>query len=677
MSIKNLKILLSILIILFLFVFGLFFKYKCDNKAKRLYKQGMQFYNEKNYSDAYYNFKQIKKFSNLYQLSLLKQFQCANNLQDKKTAHIKIIELAKLTKDNNIKPYALYYEALLSEELKTNSKTQLYKKFKYIHENFPNNDFAIASAYKAAEIIQNKDKIKAKEKFIEYLNYAPTGKFALNALDKLQNINTYLTSDDYEIIANAYLLNKEYEKALNIYSTGEFQDNWYKISKCQKGLKNYEAEKAVIIKGLSSKNSKVDEKEISSSIDRLTVLTKTDKISLLQELYTKYKDTYAYPTISYKLAENSTSIRAIKLYEYVMQEYPNSIWASNSLWEIFWYNYKLSRYKVCESLAKKHKLLYSNTQDAPRVTYWYGRVLLKERKNQQARETFYSVINDYPLSYYAFLSARQLKMSKAKKMIVKKPISSYGIDLINKFLFKDKLLLILANNNDFQTIDELKIQNDYIKSWVLNKEENYPKSITTARNELNRRLNPAEKKEEITSENQKTDESEKVEIKFSNYELKLMYPVVYETEINDTAKIFKQSPYLFLSLVREESHFDRCAKSSAGAIGLSQIMKNTANFIEKRQVSDETLLNPEENIRIGLKYFTYLVNYFKGNEFLAILAYNAGPGNINKWMDNPSIQSDEIDVFVENIPYLETKNYIKKILSSYWVYLNIYSSKNK
>lgn len=106
-------------------------------------------------------------------------------------------------------------------------------------------------------------------------------------------------------------------------------------------------------------------------------------------------------------------------------------------------------------------------------------------------------------------------------------------------------------------------------------------------------------------------------------------------------------------------------------------MKNTANFIEKKQISDEILLNPEENIKIGLKYFTYLVNYFKGNEFLAILAYNAGPGSINKWMDNPLIQSDEIDVFVENIPYLETKNYIKKILSSYWVYLNTYSPKNK
>jgi len=73
-----------------------------------------------------------------------------------------------------------------------------------------------------------------------------------------------------------------------------------------------------------------------------------------------------------------------------------------------------------------------------------------------------------------------------------------------------------------------------------------------------------------------------------------------------------------------------------------------------------------------LKYFKYLTEMFNGSEYLAILSYNAGPGNIKKWLNNPFIKSNEIDEFVENIPYLETKNYIKKILSSYWIYYNIY-----
>ena len=100
-------------------------------------------------------------------------------------------------------------------------------------------------------------------------------------------------------------------------------------------------------------------------------------------------------------------------------------------------------------------------------------------------------------------------------------------------------------------------------------------------------------------------------------------------------------------------------------------------YIDKRDVSKESLLNPSENIEMGLDYFKYLMNMFNNNEFLSILAYNAGPGNIKKWLNDSTISSDEIDVFIENIPYLETKNYIKKILSSYWIYLNIYSPKNK
>jgi soluble lytic murein transglycosylase len=250
-------------------------------------------------------------------------------------------------------------------------------------------------------------------------------------------------------------------------------------------------------------------------------------------------------------------------------------------------------------------------------------------------------------------------------MIVKKAIASYDRNNLNKVFFKDKILLELANKGDWELIDTFKLNDELIKSWVAYQKGNYPLAINIAKDKL--------------IENKKNEEEieEEVEIDFSNQALKLIYPIFYEKEINHYAHITNQSPYLFLSLIREESHFDKNAKSSAGALGLSQLMPSTANFIEKKAVSKETLLNGEENIRIGLNYFSYLVNYFKGDEYLAILAYNAGNGNINKWLNDSTIKSNEIEVFAENIPYLETKNYIKKILSSYWVYLNIYSPKHK
>jgi len=660
------KLLLPLLIAFLIGLSGVFYKFSCEKNAKRFYKQGISLYNQKKYSDAYYNFKQINRFSDLYELSLLKQYQSASNLSDKKTALLKLRELIKHTKNEIIKPWALYNEAILSQELKINNEITLNKKFKYIYTNYPNNDFGIASAYKSAQLAKD-DIISSKEGYLKYLSYAPNGKFALNSLEELLKLETTFTNEEFEIIADAKYANSQYLEAIEFYNKTVFSKNWYKISKCYKNLKNKEQEKEIISRGLSLKISNVNEKELSVAIDRLVQITNSNKIQLLQDLYTKYPNSYIFPTIAYKLAEASSKVRAIKLYELVANEYPTSIWASNSLWEIFWNSYQEAHYRNCEKIAQKHINLYKDTQDAPRIAYWYGRALLKTRNNQQAREVFYDVINNYPLSYYSFLSAKRLKMSKAKKMILRKAINAYNINNLNKTLFKDKTLMALANSNDWQLIDDFKIDNEYIKSWILHKKENYPLSINIAKREL------FEEKEEEIEINYETKEKN---ITFSNQALKLLYPILYENEINKYAKLYEQSPYLFLSLVREESHFDKNAKSSVGALGLSQLMPSTANFIEKRNISKDSLASPDENIKIGLKYFSYLVNLFNNNEYLAILAYNAGPGNIKKWLSSPNIKSDEIDIFVENIPYLETKNYIKKILSSYWTYINIYSAKN-
>lgn len=663
MNTESLKILLSVLIIITISTLFQTVKFKSDKDAARLYKQGMEFYKNENYSDAYYNFKQIKRFANIYQLSLLKQFQCANYLKDKKTAHTKIKELAKLTKDEAIRPYVLYNEANLALELSSTSLNQSEKKFSYIEKNYPDTDFSAASAYKLAKIEKNKK--LSKENYIKYLSYAPSGKYASNALFDLQNGGYNLTQKDKEIMADSFLALKDYPQALKLYKESSFNSNWHKIARCQRALNNPEEEKAALIKGLELNKSDVEEKEISLALDRLINLTNADKIQTLQTLYTKHPNSYIHPSVAYKLAQNSASIRSIKLYEHIVEKYPDSYWASNSLWEVFWYNYNLKRYKTCEELAKTHAKLYFNAPDAPRVAYWHAKALLQEKRTLEAKDNFYKVIKHYPLSYYSFLSNKALKSSKAHKMALKKPISSYSINSINKNLFKDKTLLYLANYNDYQTIDELKINDDYINAWVLNKKENYPMSIKTARDKLN------EEEDETRNNN------ENKEVKIAGYKLKLSYPIKYEQEINKYAAQYKINPYLFLSLVREESHFDSQAKSSVGALGLAQIMPDTANFIEKTPISKEALLNKQTNIQIGTRYFSYLVDYFNGDEYLAILAYNAGPGNINKWLNDEFIKSSEIDVFVENIPYIETKNYIKKILSSYWAYLNVYSPKNK
>lgn len=102
-----------------------------------------------------------------------------------------------------------------------------------------------------------------------------------------------------------------------------------------------------------------------------------------------------------------------------------------------------------------------------------------------------------------------------------------------------------------------------------------------------------------------------------------------------------------------------------------QIMEETANEVaEDLEMENIDLQDTECNIRIGTKYFKTLLEYYDNNYYLAITAYNAGIGTVTKWIDSGIIKSDGSDI--ENIPYKETNNYIRKVLKNYRTYKEIY-----
>ena len=126
--------------------------------------------------------------------------------------------------------------------------------------------------------------------------------------------------------------------------------------------------------------------------------------------------------------------------------------------------------------------------------------------------------------------------------------------------------------------------------------------------------------------------------------------------------------------MREESHFNTYAQSRAGARGLMQIIFSTGEWIAQKLNYEEfeydLLFEPEFNINLGSWYLQYLQEKFNKNIFLIIAGYNAGPGITDKWVE--TIDMNDIDVFVENIPYQETSEHIKKVMRSYHVYRTIY-----
>ncbi len=156
--------------------------------------------------------------------------------------------------------------------------------------------------------------------------------------------------------------------------------------------------------------------------------------------------------------------------------------------------------------------------------------------------------------------------------------------------------------------------------------------------------------------------------------LKEAYPNRYWDLVQKVSSKHDFDPRIFHALVREESSFNPDAKSWAGARGLSQLMPATARHVAGRMgisVNSTTITDPETNLSIGSWYLDYLHDYFKGNSFLAVPAYNAGEGNVGKWAKEWG--SRPTDEYIEAIPIRETRHYVKRVLGTYQLYRVVWS----
>jgi len=152
--------------------------------------------------------------------------------------------------------------------------------------------------------------------------------------------------------------------------------------------------------------------------------------------------------------------------------------------------------------------------------------------------------------------------------------------------------------------------------------------------------------------------------------LELLYPLHRFEVVRDHSS--KLDPYLVLSLIRQESAFNERARSPAGALGLMQLTPRTARGFER--VSKRQLFDPKINVRVGVKYFSRLLKRFDYDVELALASYNAGPARINEWQKRYPI--DNRLLFLDMMPFRETREYVSSIVRNYYWYLRLYSREN-
>jgi soluble lytic murein transglycosylase len=154
--------------------------------------------------------------------------------------------------------------------------------------------------------------------------------------------------------------------------------------------------------------------------------------------------------------------------------------------------------------------------------------------------------------------------------------------------------------------------------------------------------------------------------------LELLYPLVFLDIIDDTLKGRNPvlEPFLVLAIIREESRYNTHARSSKGALGLMQLMPDTASWVLQDDISEAQLVEPSVNISAGTAYLDYLCRRFDSAEYV-VASYNGGPNNVAKWIrSNPG---RNLERFIEEIPYRETRNFVKRVYTSYRMYRYLYT----
>lgn len=156
------------------------------------------------------------------------------------------------------------------------------------------------------------------------------------------------------------------------------------------------------------------------------------------------------------------------------------------------------------------------------------------------------------------------------------------------------------------------------------------------------------------------------------------FPPAHKNLFMDAASRYQVDPWLTMAVARRESAFYPQARSGVGAVGLMQLMPATARKVSA-QIGQDTppdqLTRPVTNIELGTHYLAELLQRFNGNRVLALAAYNAGPHRVENWLADDNDKAVPADVWIESIPFHETRDYVQAVLTYRVLFIGLHDRK--
>jgi soluble lytic murein transglycosylase len=354
----------------------------------------------------------------------------------------------------------------------------------------------------------------------------------------------------------------------------------------------------------------------------------------------------------------------------LLQRFPNGSRAERAAWKLGWWEYKNGRYPETVRLFESAAATFPRSDYRPSWVYWAARARERAGDQSNAVARYRLVTADYLNSYYGRLATRRLEgFDKVARTAFTPPAAASRspeaatpppptVDLI-------KVLLSVGLETD--ALNELRYAQrqwgsspalEATMAWAWYRQGDLRRAITQMKRAYPQHLTPeggARLPEEL---------------------LRVIFPLDYWATIQRQSRLRHLDPYVVAALIAQESSFEPDARSAANAYGLMQVVPGTGRRLARslglRYRGVTTLTNADANVRMGTLHFSRLIEQF-GGVHLALAAYNAGESRVVRWMaERPGLDRDE---FIDDIPFPETQNYVKKILGTAEDYRVLYGQR--
>jgi len=351
---------------------------------------------------------------------------------------------------------------------------------------------------------------------------------------------------------------------------------------------------------------------------------------------------------------------ADRAFRELYEKFPSGHYGERAAWKLGWWAYKNDRYAETVRVFESAAAQFPRSDYRPTWLYWSGRAheMLQEPALAEARYTL--IATDYLNSYYGRLAQQKLEgralpaLPDAAPIAVALPPNEPIIRALLRLDLFDQALdelhyaqKVWGDSSAIQaTIGWIHHQRGDLRAGINAMKRAYPQYLAAGGEKMPTEI------------------------------LKVLYPVNYWDLIRRYSTERELDPYLIAALIAQESTFTADVKSSANAYGLMQLLPSTGRQYARAlrlpaRFSIRMLTTAESNIKMGTAYFADLVKQFGGAHY-ALATYNAGPNRVSRWIaERPGLDQDE---FIDDIPFPETQNYVKRILGTAEDYRRIYGS---